>query len=172
MLLRLQRRRDRTPPGLSGTEIQSYQAMADRSVPPLTTAAASDTTLAAHATTAAALTQAGAARMDQIAATTSTITKAAPMAKSAAGQRVILTALRSQVSQASQVVQSSGDATPTIGSPALLLQVTTNVYYALWTGPAHELARHLLSGRVKNPWKQAANVLGEAAWTVRGEGQT
>ena len=92
---------------LSGTGTQSYQAMADGSVPPLTKAASSDTALAAHVTRAAAVTQAGAARMDQIAATTSAITKAAPMAKSPSSQRVILTALRSQVSQASQVVQST-----------------------------------------------------------------
>jgi hypothetical protein len=81
--------------------------MADGSVPPLTKAAGSDTALAGHVTTAAAVTQAGAARMDQIAATTSAITKAAPMARSTGAQRVILTALRSQVSQASQVVQSA-----------------------------------------------------------------
>lgn len=92
---------------LSGTGIQSYQALADGSVPPLTRAAGSDTALAAHVTTAAAVTQAGAARMDQIAATTSAITKAAPAARSTNAQRVILTALRSQVSQASQVVQST-----------------------------------------------------------------
>lgn len=92
---------------LSGTGIRSYQAMADQSTPPLTTAATSDTSLGAHVTTAAAVTQAGAARLDQIAATTKAITKVAPMARSTADQRVILTALRSQVSQASQVVQST-----------------------------------------------------------------
>ena len=92
---------------MSGIGIRSYQAMSDGSVPPLTTAATSDTSLAAHVTTVAAVTQAGAARMDQISATTSAISEAAPMATSAAGQRLILTALRSQVSQASQVVQST-----------------------------------------------------------------
>jgi hypothetical protein len=92
---------------LSGSGVQSYRAMVDESVSPLTKAAGSDTTLAAHVTTAAAVTQAGAARMDQIAATTSAITKAAPMAKSTGAQRVILTALRSQVSQVVQVVQST-----------------------------------------------------------------
>lgn len=45
--------------------------------------------------------------MDQIAAPTSAISKAAPPATSAAGQRVILTALRSQVWQASPVSQST-----------------------------------------------------------------
>lgn len=92
---------------LSGTGIGSYQAMADGSVRPLTKAASSDAALSTHVTTAAAVTQAGASRMDQIAATTNAITKAAPMARSPGAQRVILTALRSQVSQASEVVQST-----------------------------------------------------------------
>jgi hypothetical protein len=91
----------------SGTGVQSYRAMAQAAVPPLTTSAGSDSALAAHVTTAAAVTQAGAARMDKIAATTNAITKAAAGARSSAAQRVILTALRSQVSQASQVVQST-----------------------------------------------------------------
>jgi hypothetical protein len=92
---------------LSGSGTMSYQEMADRSVPPLTTSATSDTGLATHMTTAAAVTRAGAARMEQIAAQTSAVTQAAPMAKSSADQRVILTALRCQVAQTSQVVQSS-----------------------------------------------------------------
>lgn len=92
---------------LTGVGTTSYDEMADRSVPPLKTSATSDTDLTTHMTTAAAINQAGAARMDQIAAQTSAIAKAAPMAKSTADQRVILTALRSQVAQTSQVVQAS-----------------------------------------------------------------
>jgi len=92
---------------LSGVAVSSYQSMADRSVPPLTRAATSDATLAAHVSTAAAVTQAGAARMDQVAATTKAISKVAPTAQSASAQRVVLAALRSQVAQASQVVQST-----------------------------------------------------------------
>jgi AcrR family transcriptional regulator len=50
-------------------------------------------------------------------------------------------------------------------------KVPTDIYYALWIGPAHELARHLLSGRVKTPWQQAADLLADAAWTaLRAEG--
>ncbi|KZS68987.1 hypothetical protein A4G27_27720 [Mycobacterium kansasii] len=50
-------------------------------------------------------------------------------------------------------------------------KVPPDLYYALWIGPAHELARNLLSGRVKTPWPQAADLLAEAAWTaLRGEG--
>jgi AcrR family transcriptional regulator len=52
-------------------------------------------------------------------------------------------------------------------------KVPSDLYYALWIGPAHELARQLLSRRVKTPWKQAADLLAEAAWTsLRGEGHT
>jgi AcrR family transcriptional regulator len=52
-------------------------------------------------------------------------------------------------------------------------KVPPDLYYALWIGPAHELARHLLSGRVKTPWQQAADLLAESAWTaLRGEGRT
>lgn len=50
-------------------------------------------------------------------------------------------------------------------------KVPPDLYYALWIGPAHELARHLLSGRVKTPWQQAADLLADAAWTaLRAEG--
>lgn len=46
-----------------------------------------------------------------------------------------------------------------------------DLYYALWIGPAHELARHLLSGHLKTPWQTAADLLAEAAWTaLRAEG--
>jgi hypothetical protein len=92
---------------LTGVGTTSYDELADRSVPPLRTSATSDADLTTHLTTAAAITQAGAARMEQIAAQTSAIAKAAPMAKSSADQRVILTALRSQVAQTAQVVQDS-----------------------------------------------------------------
>jgi AcrR family transcriptional regulator len=43
-------------------------------------------------------------------------------------------------------------------------KIPPDLYYALWIGPAHELARHLLSGRVKTPWEQAADLLAETAW--------
>jgi AcrR family transcriptional regulator len=50
-------------------------------------------------------------------------------------------------------------------------KIPTDLYYALWIGPAHELARHLLSGRVKTAWQEAADLLAEAAWTaLRGDG--
>jgi AcrR family transcriptional regulator len=50
-------------------------------------------------------------------------------------------------------------------------KVPPDLYYALWIGPAHELARHLLSGRVKTPWQQAADLLADAAWiALRSEG--
>ncbi|OBB95851.1 hypothetical protein A5779_17735 [Mycolicibacterium peregrinum] len=87
--------------------VRSYQAMADGSVPPLTTSASSDSRLAGHLMTASAVTQAGATRLDQIAAATRAISKMAPAAKSASSQRIILMDLRAQVAQAMDVVQSS-----------------------------------------------------------------
>ena len=92
---------------LGGAAIRAYQAMAERSVPPLTTAAASDSSVAGHLTTADAAMQAGAARLDQIAATTKTISNVAPMANTPAGELAILKALRTQVAQAAQVAQST-----------------------------------------------------------------
>ncbi len=92
---------------LSGTGVASYQGMADRAVPPLSTAAVSDTAVTAHLSTAAAVMQAGAARLDQIATRTRVVTAAAPAARSAADQRIILTALRSQVVEAGRVTQST-----------------------------------------------------------------
>ncbi len=91
---------------LAGAGMTSYAEMADQSVPPLTTSAASDTAGDAP-DDAAAVTQAGAARMEQISAQTNAIAAAAPMPKSTADERVILTALRSQVAQASQLVQAT-----------------------------------------------------------------
>jgi len=92
---------------LSGVAVRSYQAMADGSVPPLTSAAVSDGRLAGHLVTAAAVQQAGASRLDQIAASTREISKIAPMAKSRASQQAVLAALKVQVAQASQVVSST-----------------------------------------------------------------
>lgn len=49
----------------------------------------------------------------------------------------------------------------------------SDLYYPLWIGPAHQLARHLLSGRVQTPWQRAADLLAEAAWTdLRREGHS
>jgi AcrR family transcriptional regulator len=48
-------------------------------------------------------------------------------------------------------------------------KVPSDLYYALWIGPAHELARHLLSGRVRTRWQTAADLLAEAAWQALRE---
>jgi hypothetical protein len=81
--------------------------MVDRSIPPLTTASTSDAGLTTQLVTAAAVTNAGATRLDSVAAQTRTISAAAPAARTAADQRAILTALRAQIQQASQVVQTT-----------------------------------------------------------------
>jgi hypothetical protein len=91
---------------LSGSGVDGYQSVVERSLPALSTGAGSDTTLAGHLGTAAAATRAGAIRIDDIAARVQAIARVAPAARSAADQRVVLTALRSQLSEASQVVQA------------------------------------------------------------------
>ena len=99
--------RDRTSEMAGGAGMPAYRDMVDRSIPPLTTASTSDAGLTTQLTTAAAVTTAGAARLDSIAAQTRTISAAAPAARTAADQRAILTALRGQMQQASQVVQTT-----------------------------------------------------------------
>jgi AcrR family transcriptional regulator len=43
-------------------------------------------------------------------------------------------------------------------------RLAPDLYYALWIGPAQELARNLVFGRVRTGWRTAATVLGDAAW--------
>ena len=99
--------RDRTLDMAGGSGMPAYREMVDRSIPPLSTASTSDAGLTTQLTTAAAVTNAGATRLDSIAAQTRTISAAAPTARTAAEQRAILTALRGQMQQASQVVQTT-----------------------------------------------------------------
>jgi hypothetical protein len=99
--------RDRTLDMAGGSGMPAYRDMVDRAVPPLTTASTSDSGLTTHLTAAAAVTQAGATRLDSIAAQTRTISQGAPAARTAAQQRAILTALRGQLQQVSQVVQTT-----------------------------------------------------------------
>jgi hypothetical protein len=112
--------RDRTIEMAGGAGMPAYRAMVDRSIPPLTTASTSDAGLTTQLVTAAAVSSAGAARLDSIAAQTRTISAAAPAARTAADQRAILGALRGQLQQASQVVnttqQQAGAATTQIQS--------------------------------------------------------
>jgi|GEM_PF-6425076 len=79
---------------LSGGGVDGYQSVVESSLRSLTTGAGSDTTLAEHLGTAAAGTQTGATRIDHIAAQVQAIARVAPGARSAADQRVVLTALR------------------------------------------------------------------------------
>jgi hypothetical protein len=91
---------------LSGAGVDGYRWFANAAVPPLNVGAGSDTTLSAHVRTAATASAMGAARLDQISAQIRAITQVAPSARTPAGERIVLTALRSQLSQASRVVQS------------------------------------------------------------------
>lgn len=99
--------RDRTLDMAGGAGMPAYRDMVNRSIPPLTTAATSDSGLTTHLVTAAAVTNAGATQLDGIAAQTRTISAAAPTARTAADQRAVLTALRGQLQQASHVVQTT-----------------------------------------------------------------
>jgi hypothetical protein len=99
--------RNRTADMAGGAGMPAYREMVDRGVPPLTTSANSDAALTTQVTTAAAVSTVGAQRLDVIAVQTRAITQAAPAARSATDQRAILTALRNQIAQAQQVVQST-----------------------------------------------------------------
>jgi hypothetical protein len=47
-----------------------------------------------------------------------------------------------------------------------------DLYYAIWAGPAHEVARQWLAGRVRTPLPRAARVLADTAWeTLRAEAE-
>jgi hypothetical protein len=99
--------RDRTVGMVGGLGMPSYRDMVDRSIPLLMTASTSDAGLTTQLVAAAAATKAGADRLDAIAAQTRVIAQAAAVARTAAAQRAILTALRGQLQEASQVVQTT-----------------------------------------------------------------
>lgn len=99
--------RDRTVEMAGGSGLPSYRDMVDRSLPPLMTASTSDAGLTTQMVDAAAVTKAGGERLDAIAAQTRATTQAAAGARIPAQQRAILTALRGQLQQASQVVQTT-----------------------------------------------------------------
>ena len=92
---------------MAGQGIPAYRDFVQRAVPPLATAAGSDTDLAGHITSAAAVDAAGATRLDTLAAQVKTLAADAPSATTANQQRAILTALRAQLQQVSQVVQTT-----------------------------------------------------------------
>ena len=78
-----------------------------KSAPKLSAAAQTDTALQAHTATAATLTQAGARRLDAIAAETRATSQAAATVRTPAGERAILVALRSQLARANDVVTTT-----------------------------------------------------------------
>jgi AcrR family transcriptional regulator len=52
----------------------------------------------------------------------------------------------------------------------IIRRLPFDLYYALWIGPAQELARNFVFGRVRTAWRTAAAVLGDAAWrSLRAE---
>lgn len=99
--------RDRTVEMAGGSRLPSYRDMVDRLIPPLMTASTSDAGLTAQVVDAAAVTKAGGERLDAIAAQTRATTQAAAGARTPAAQRAILAALRGQLQQVSDVVQTT-----------------------------------------------------------------
>jgi len=96
-----------TTTDMSGGFIDAHTMFVDESAPKLSAAAQTDTALQAHTATAATLTQAGARRLDAIAAETRATSQAAATVRTPAGERAILVALRSQLARANDVVTTT-----------------------------------------------------------------
>jgi hypothetical protein len=92
--------------GSAGSVIAAHRRLAVDSSAVLTAAGQADKAFHAYLTAAAALSQAGARRLDAIAACTSATAQAGVGATSPAAQRVVLSVLRSQVVRAAEVVES------------------------------------------------------------------
>jgi hypothetical protein len=92
---------------MSGEFIATHKAFVEQSAPKLTAAAQTDAALQAHTAAAATLTQAGARRLDAIAAETRATSQAATTVSTPAGERAILVALRSQLTRANDVVTTT-----------------------------------------------------------------
>ena len=93
--------------GLSGAMVAEHKSFVDQSASTLGVGARSDRALNADVTTAATLTQTGAARLAAIAAETQATARAAGAVPTPAGERVILTALRSQVARTGRVLNAT-----------------------------------------------------------------
>lgn len=92
---------------LSGSAAGAYRTTTTRSTGLMHGAARGDAELAGHLTTAAAIQQAGATRLDQIAAHAAQVSKLAPFARSAAAQKAVLASMQSALNQSAQTVQSA-----------------------------------------------------------------
>lgn len=99
--------RDRTLDMTGGSGMPAYRELVDRTVPPLMTASTSDAELTAQLMVAGGATRAGAERLDLIADQIRAITLDAQTSRSPAAQRAVLTALRSQLQQADQIVRGT-----------------------------------------------------------------
>ncbi len=91
----------------SGVLAESHRSFATHQTSVLRSNANTDAALSAKLQQAAAVNQSGGARLDAITAQTRAIAALAPTAKSPAAQQAILTALRNQLSQASDVVHNA-----------------------------------------------------------------
>jgi hypothetical protein len=92
---------------MSGVLIDRHTTFANQNAPILSSAAHIDAAVQAHVSAAAAVTETGARRLDAIATQTRATSQAAATASTPAAQRAVLVALRSQLSQAADVVSST-----------------------------------------------------------------
>jgi hypothetical protein len=91
---------------MSGALIAQHERFADRSAVMLRAAGLTDSALQAHLATAATNVRTGVQHLDAIAIRTRAISQAATTATVPAAQRIIMTALRSQLAQAAEAVDS------------------------------------------------------------------
>jgi hypothetical protein len=92
---------------LSGNAVTEHRDATNRSAAVLRQAASTDATLSTHVQDAAALTRSGAARLDALTEESRATSRAAATVTTPAGQRAILTALKSQVDRTARVVDET-----------------------------------------------------------------
>jgi hypothetical protein len=92
---------------LSGHLVATHRDFANRSAGALVATADTDARLGSHVATAAHLTRSGAARLAALATESEATSRAAADVTTPAGERVILAALKSQVSRTAQIVDDT-----------------------------------------------------------------
>jgi len=107
---------------MSGALMARRKAFADQNAARLAGAAQTDAALQAQMTTAATLTHTGAQQLDAIAAQTRATSQAAATATTPAAQRLVLTALRSQLAQAQHIVNATKQQAAGLNSQIRALQ--------------------------------------------------
>jgi hypothetical protein len=155
---------------MSGVAIARYQSFAHQSAAQLGQAAHTDTALQAHVTTAATLTQTGAQRLEAIAAQTRATAQAATTARTPAAQRTVLAALRSQLAQAADVVNTAKQQASGIATEIRLLGYPLDHSGSGTTGNGQSPADNNDAVPVAPPVQEPPVPTGPIVWCVRPEG--